>query len=58
MRVNLISNLRPNTGLAQDIKILYGLIYAVGVVLYKQFKVSYSQLKKDKEITDWNKNHA
>jgi len=28
MRVNLISNLRPNTGLAQDIKILYGLIYA------------------------------
>lgn len=38
--------------------LVYGLIYAVGVVLYKQFKVNDSQLKKDKAITDWNKNHA
>jgi hypothetical protein len=38
--------------------LVYGLIYAVGVVLYKQFKVSDAKLKSEKEISDWNKNHA
>jgi hypothetical protein len=38
--------------------LVYGLIVGVGIVLYKQFKVSDTQLKNDKAIADWNKNHA
>ena len=43
MRVNLISNLRPNTGLAQDIKILYGIIYAAFNEKVEIRMVSYHQ---------------